>query len=163
MEALLSSPTDSLSDSLASEEKPSSRSKKKSKKPKPAAPSAEQQLSRKRDWKSVHGRAKGTKKEINALETRYILEVLEPARISGKIVEWWYEGVRFKLADRTTYTPDFMVLMPDGMIEIHETKGFWEEDARVKIKVAASLFPFTFKALRPIAKKHGGGWTIEEF
>lgn len=48
-----------------------------------------------------------------------------------------YEGIRFQLANGSTYTPDFYVLLSDGTVEIHETKGFWREDDRVKIKVAA--------------------------
>jgi hypothetical protein len=55
------------------------------------------------------------------------------------------------------------VLRGDGSLEVHEVKGFWEDDARVKVKVAASLFPFRFIAVTAIAKKHGGGWKVEEF
>lgn len=46
-----------------------------------------------------------------------------------------------KLADDTRYTPDFAVLQADGQIVFYETKGFWRDDAKVKIKVAARQFP----------------------
>ena len=59
--------------------------------------------------------------------------------------------------------PDFAVLPADGVLEIHEVKGFWQDDARVKIKVAASLYPFRFVAMKARAKKHGGGWEAEAF
>jgi hypothetical protein len=46
---------------------------------------------------------------------------------------------------------------------MHEVKGFWTDDARVKIKVAADLYPFRFIAAQALPKKQGGGWKIEEF
>ena len=67
------------------------------------------------------------------------------------------------LADNTFYTGDFAVQAADEVVEIHEVKGFWQDDARVKIKVAASLYPFRFFAVKPVAKKDGGGWKREEF
>ena len=51
----------------------------------------------------------------------------------------------------------------DGILEMHEVKGFWQDDARVKIKVAASIYPFRFVAVKARAKKHGGGWEVENF
>lgn len=38
-----------------------------------------------------------------------------------------------------------------------------EDDARVKIKVAADLYPFEFIAIKAKAKKNGGGWEKEVF
>ena len=53
---------------------------------------------------------------------------------------WWFEAVKLRLADKTFYTPDFMVLTADA-IEMHEIKGgFFRDDARVKWKVAADQF-----------------------
>jgi len=46
---------------------------------------------------------------------------------------------------------------------MHEVKGFWQDDARVKIKVAADMYPFRFIAVKPRAKKDGGGWQTEAF
>lgn len=54
-------------------------------------------------------------------------------------------------------------MLADGVIEMHEVKGYWTEDARAKIKVAANKFPFRFVAVYKQAKKDGGGWRIEEF
>lgn len=49
-------------------------------------------------------------------------------------------------------------------MELHEVKGYWEDDARVKIKVAAEAFwMFRFIAIKARPKKEGGGWEIEEF
>jgi hypothetical protein len=51
----------------------------------------------------------------------------------------------------------------DGSLECHEVKGFWADDARVKIKVAAEMYPFRFIAIMKLPKRDGGGFSIEEF
>ena len=48
-------------------------------------------------------------------------------------------------------------------MEMHEVKGFWQDDARAKIKIAAGQYPFRFIAVRVKAKKDGGDWEVEEF
>lgn len=82
---------------------------------------------------------------------------------AGEIQWYRFEGIKLRLADNTFYTPDFAVMAADGVMEIHEVKGFWEGDARVKIKVAASQYPFRFKAVTARAKRLGGGWAEEVF
>ena len=77
---------------------------------------------------------------MNGLEAKYAAH-LETMRRAGKILLWRFESVKFRLADRTWYTPDFYIMRPDGTIEIHETKGWMEEDANIKIKTVAELFP----------------------
>lgn len=84
-------------------------------------------------------------------------------RHAGQVLWHAFEALKLRLADSTFYTPDFAVLASDGFMELHEIKGHWEEDARVKIKVAAAMFPFRFKAFKAQAKKSGGGWIEEEF
>ena len=76
--------------------------------------------------------------------------------------------VRLKLGLNTTYTPDFMVILPGGGIHFHEVKGSWkmphQDDSRVKIKLAATLYPeFKFFAAVKVPEKKGGGWELEEF
>lgn len=82
---------------------------------------------------------------------------------AGDVLWHKFEGVKLRLADNTFYTCDFAVLPATGVLEMHEVKGFWQDDARVKIKVAASLYPFRFVAVKARAKKNGGGWELEEF
>lgn len=106
------------------------------------------------------GRMKAGK--MNQTETAYA-ELLEANKQAGEILWYSFEGMTFKLADNTRYTPDFAVMRADGLIEIHEVKGFWRDDARIKIKVAAELFPFRFIAVKKRAKKAGGGWSQEVF
>lgn len=84
--------------------------------------------------------------------------------VRGTVVAWHkFEGIKLRLAANTFLTVDFAVMRTDGLLEMHEVKGFWEDDARVKIKVAAALYPFRFIAVTPRAKKAGGGWDTEEF
>ena len=93
---------------------------------------------------------------MNRLERRYA-DRLELLKVAGEIWRWDFQSIKFRLADNTFYTPDFVVYLPDGRIEIHETKGFWEEDARVKFKVAAESFPFPFVAVQWVKK----AWVFE--
>jgi uncharacterized protein DUF1064 len=100
--------------------------------------------------------------EMNKTETAY-QNHLENQKHLG-IVAWFkFEGVKLRLADNTFYTPDFAVMLADGAMELHEVKGFWTDDARVKTKVAASLYPFQIIAVTAKAKKAGGGWAFEKF
>tara|TARA_R110000851_G_scaffold33896_3_gene90384 strand:+ start:3046 stop:3387 length:342 start_codon:yes stop_codon:yes gene_type:complete len=106
------------------------------------------------------GRMKAGK--MNQTEAAYAA-LLEACKQAGEIVWYSFESMTFKLADNTRYTPDFAVMRTDGLIEIHEVKGFWRDDARIKIKVAAELFPFRFIAVKKQSKKAGGGWSQEVF
>lgn len=99
--------------------------------------------------------------EMNKTEARYA-EHLRERMTAGEVVWFKFEAVKLRLADKTFYSPDFLVLPADGFLEVHEVKGWMEEDANVKIKVAASLYPFRFKLVRVKPKRDGGGWSIEE-
>ena len=99
---------------------------------------------------------------MNNTEKSYA-DRLEMLQRAGEILWYKFEGMKFRLADNTFYTPDFAVANKDGVIEIHETKGLWTDDAKVKIKVASDLYPFRFVAMKKAAKKDGGGWIEEEF
>lgn len=98
---------------------------------------------------------------MNKTETRRAQE-LEALKRTGQIVDWWYEKLTLKLADDCRYTPDFLILHLDGMLELDETKGgFIREDAAIKIKVAASLYPFRFTMHK--AERAGAPWTVIDF
>lgn len=100
--------------------------------------------------------------EMNKTEAAYA-QHLERRRLVDEIDRWDFEPEKLRLADRTFYSPDFRVVLADGSVEFHEVKGFWEDDARVKIKVAAELHPYRFVAVRVKPKRDGGGWAEEEF
>ena len=98
----------------------------------------------------------------NSTEAAYGAE-LEAQRALGVVAWYRFEGLKLRLADNTFYTPDFAVMLADGALECHGVKGFWADDARVKIKVAAEMYPMRFVAVRKRAKKDGGGFSVEEF
>lgn len=100
--------------------------------------------------------------QMNKTESAYC-QLLELRKRAGEIDWYRFEGIKLRLTDNTFYTPDFAVMLANGEMEMHEVKGFWADDARVKIKVAAEQYPFRFIAVKPKAKKAGGGWEVEEF
>lgn len=100
--------------------------------------------------------------QMNKTELAYE-QTLKSRLIAGNILWYKFEGIKLRLADNTFYTPDFAVMLANGQIELHEVKGFWVDDARVKIKVAADMYPFRFFAIKAKAKKDGGGWSFENF
>lgn len=97
---------------------------------------------------------------MNKLEARYAQQ-LEARKIAGEILWYKYEAVKLRLADNTFYTPDFAVMLANGELEMHETKGFMRDDAAVKIKVAAALYPFRFVLCCHRNKTEG--WTFSEY
>ena len=102
--------------------------------------------------------------QMNKTEAAYA-QYLEILKRAGEIQWYRFDGIKLRLADKTFLTVDFAVMDRDGVMELHDTKGgpgVFMDDAKVKMKVAAELYPFVFKVAFPRAKKHGGGWTIEE-
>ena len=81
---------------------------------------------------------------MNGTERVYSLR-LGMIQALGEIVWYKFEGMTLKLAKDTRYTPDFAVINKNGELEFHEVKGFMRDDALVKIKVAAEMFPFIFR------------------
>lgn len=99
---------------------------------------------------------------MNKTEEAYCVDLA--IRKSAGLIAWYrFEGIKLRLADNTFYSPDFAVMLSTGEMEVHEVKGHWTDDARVKIKVAAEQYPFRFIAVKPKPKKAGGGWEVEEF
>ena len=107
----------------------------------------------------AHGAVR--KRDMNRTEAAYGT-LLERRKVLGEVAWFDFEAVTLKLADDTRYTPDFPVLLADGTIEMHEVKGHMRDDAWVKLKLAARLFPFRFILVRRVAKNAGGGWTFQE-
>ena len=77
---------------------------------------------------------------MNKTERRYA-DQLEIMKCSGDIIDWKFEPLKFKIADKTYYTIDFMVIHR-GHIEFVEIKGFLRDDAAVKFKAVAAMFPW---------------------
>lgn len=104
------------------------------------------------------------KQGMNKAEASYAAE-LAVRKAAGEIADYRFEAFKLRLADNTTITPDFAVLMPDGLLELHDVKGgFFPEHNRVKWKVGVDQFPwFTWVLVRQVAKKRGGGFEFERF
>lgn len=100
------------------------------------------------------------RRSMNKLEQRYAAH-LELERLAGVWLWWEFEPITLKLAHDTRYTPDFALLDPGGHLVLHETKGFWRDDARVKIKVAARLFPF-FRFTAVEWQRKAQHWTFKQ-
>ena len=96
--------------------------------------------------------------EMNNLE-RAFAGRLKLQWLAGEIVAFCFEPFPLRLAPRTEYNPDFLVLTLSGRGEFYETKGakVWE-DSVVKLKVAAAMFPmFDFF----LVKRVDGDWKIK--
>lgn len=52
------------------------------------------------------------------------------------------QAMTFKLGDDCRYTPDFIEISQEDKFIAWEVKGFMRDDALVKLKVAARMFPF---------------------
>lgn len=94
---------------------------------------------------------------MNKTEDAYDRHLWEQ-RHTGSILWHKFEGMKLRLADNTFYTCDFAVLPASGVLEMHEIKGRMMDDANVKIKVAASIYPLRFKIVRKVK----AGWDIHE-
>jgi hypothetical protein len=95
---------------------------------------------------------------MNKTERAYS-QRLETLRLAGEILAWRFEPLKFRLGHACYYTPDFEVVDLDGLLEYHEVKGFWRDDARVKIKTAARLFgDRRFIAVQLVK----GSWSVED-
>lgn len=54
-----------------------------------------------------------------------------------------FEAIKFMVGVKTCwYCPDFVCVLDDGTVVVYEVKGWWKDDARVKIKAAAKQYPW---------------------
>lgn len=106
---------------------------------------------------------------MNNEERAFAVTLAEQLK-NGDLLWWRYEPVKLRLAPSTFYTPDFIAVDAAGQIHVYEVKAWWksagrvgwEEDARVKTKVAASLYPWLrFHAVW--RKSKGEPWECEQF
>lgn len=94
---------------------------------------------------------------MNKTEAAYA--ALLDVRVAAREIRWYaFEAIKFRLADRCWYTPDFFVVMADMTIELHETKGHMEDDAAVKLRVVREMFQHVGLV---IVRNEGGTWKYE--
>jgi hypothetical protein len=92
---------------------------------------------------------------MNRTEAAYAAE-LSIRKAAGEVIDFGFERMKLRLADGAWYCPDFLLVMADRSIELHEVKGFEREAAIVRLKVAAELYPhFRFY----LVKKVDAGWS----
>ncbi len=101
--------------------------------------------------------------EMNGLERKYAAH-LDLRKAAGEIADWKFDSFKLRLpADKCWLIVDFVVMLADGTIEFHETKGFMEGDAWLKLKMAAAMFWwFRFVLVKAKPKKDGGGFSFKE-
>ena len=74
--------------------------------------------------------------------------------------KWYFESVNLRVGvGKSWYRCDFFVIKADGKIEMHEVKGFWRDDALVKIRAAQLRYP-AFKFI--VVKKTKGGFHLSD-
>ena len=96
---------------------------------------------------------------MNKTESRYE-DILKGRKALGEIILYEYEPMSIRLGSNLFYIPDFMVMNLDGTLEFHEVKGgFIREDSNVKIKAAATKYPY-FRFLLCQYKK--GEWNFRD-
>lgn len=94
--------------------------------------------------------------EMNRLESSFA-EYLEEQRKLG-LIEWWaFESIKFRIGNGAWFTPDFVAMNVHAEIVFYETKGFMRDAANVRLKVAASSFPFDFILVKKVNKM----WTFK--
>lgn len=101
---------------------------------------------------------------MNKTEAKFA-EYLEQLKHLREIVDWRFEPIKFVLArnvkgrrNATVYIPDFLAIYPDHFT-FFEVKGFYRDDAIVKSKVAAEMYPwFNWQ----VVKLKKGEWVFEE-
>ena len=94
---------------------------------------------------------------MNTTEAAYA-QTLERRKAAGKVARYKFEGLKFRLADNTFYTPDFAVLLAGGARSEWLLAG-----RRAKIKIAADMYVWNVRGgfvshVTPLSKgaNHGG-------
>jgi len=102
---------------------------------------------------------------MNKWETAYS-QYLDARKFANEIRDYRFEPFKLILTHgrpgvaEMSYKPDFLVVNwpsmkpEDDLFEIHEVKGFMREDAQLKLKMAAELFPYFVFVLVTREKGH---------
>lgn len=106
--------------------------------------------------------AKPRRGRLNKLEARFQREFLQRKRDKGDLLWYDFEALKFRLADGAWYTPDFVSEDMHGSMVAWETKGFWREAARIRIKVAADKYPW-IRFIAVTRDRRTGEWVFEHF
>ena len=99
-------------------------------------------------------------------------KILDELMIKGEIIEYFFEPITFKLAERLHYKPDFFAIYSDPKLgcaffevkasAFHAGGQSNQMNSISKLKVAANKFKaFYFYKCYPLPQKEGGEWVIE--
>lgn len=102
------------------------------------------------------GRMKSGK--MNKTEAAYS-KLLDLKKQRGEVIEHWFEPMNLRIGENCFYKTDFLVLKSDGLLEIHEIKGFVTDDALVKLRAIADKYPFRLIMVKLVK----GEWVEKEF
>lgn len=83
---------------------------------------------------------------MNKTEAAYARH-LDDEKAAGRVLWWMYEAFNLRLAPRCFLLVDFAVMTSDYALQMHDVKGalaMITDDAKVKMKVAAAMYPFPF-------------------
>jgi hypothetical protein len=111
-------------------------------------------------------KAKGRlpEQKLNKTEAAYA-QYLELQKSAGTIRWWGFEAMTIKLGFDCRFTPDFLVMLEDGSLELHDTKAGKngkpraEDDAIVKARVTGATFPIPIFFLW---REKNGEWNRKE-
>jgi hypothetical protein len=95
---------------------------------------------------------------MNGLEEDYSSH-LALLKHAGEIAAFDFEPLKLRLGDACYYEVDFLVQAADASMEVHEVKGFWRDDARVKFRVSAEQHPWL--RFFAVTREKGGAWVVE--
>ena len=108
---------------------------------------------------------------MNGLETAFLAYLEQWKERCGLQMEVKAQAVTLEIANGCRYTPDFVtvetvMLRDEGgnwrhsrQLSAYECKGFMRDDAAVKLKVAAALYPWI--AFHLVTRRKGE-WRIEQ-
>lgn len=127
--------------------------------------------------KPVAARGQLKVRKMNRTEQLYASH-LEIQKHLGNVAWWDFEAVKLRLGDDCYFIPDFIIMLADGSIEVHDTKGTQkhytkkagehfvgriEDDAQVKMRACAERYPFKFYTAFRLPEKQGGTWMKKEY
>jgi hypothetical protein len=96
-------------------------------------------------------------KEPNKTERRFERDYLEGPRLQGLITYQW-EGEKLRLAERTTLTPDYLILAGERKAFVEVKGAFIRDDGWMKLKIAADKYPeWPMWLAQYIARR---GWSV---
>ncbi len=102
-------------------------------------------------------RIRQNSKGLNKTEAAFLEYLKEKFR--GERV--YSQSVTLLIGNGCRYTPDFIRVAADEFPRAYEVKGFMRDDAAVKLKVAATFYPWIAFHLVTRSKTSATGWSIE--